>query len=374
MFNKLKIVIITFSLLLTLSCGGGGGGDEGDNKGGNVQSDGDVLNLGLTGKFFHANKNGVWLLDAAKGTYEWVQDSDHKNQTNTDRFWPGCEPFVSATRNNNREFLVVVPEFLKSYVYSQYYDGQFSDVRFRVEGEISSANMSDDGQYIAAFVQVGSISNPYWFSIYSRDGALLSERMLSRRYYIWLSDHRILYSEGRTFYFTAPASAEAEYSLTLKDATNEVWEGRIGGKTVSPDNTKVAFTLFTPGPFSRVDNARLFMMNIDGTDVRLLATTYNDEDPRLLAPEWSPDGRWIFVEEGYIPPAGTDHDGYVQNFGYRYIVPADGPVGKVYYLSENDNERSPEVSMFWRYGFSPEPAGITAQGSSARYVWIPSPE
>jgi hypothetical protein len=113
------------------------------------------------------------------------------------------------------------------------------------------------------------------------------------------------------------------------------------------------------------------MINMDGTDLHLVATTYNDEEPAISGVEWSPDGRWIFALEDYRPANGNIYDSY--RFGHAYIIPADGGSDKVYYLSEHDAERSPEVRMFWRYGFGVEPSGITTKGYMRKFFWITDP-
>ena len=106
-------------------------------------------------------------------------------------------------------------------------------------------------------------------------------------------------------------------------------------------------------------------MNTDGTDVRLLATTYNDEDPRLSAPSWSPDGRWVLLTEGYRPSGvGIDDD----SLGRMYLIPMDGQ-RKVFYLSQNETERSPEVRLFKRYYY--DTGNLTTRGDGTIFPWVP---
>ncbi|MEW8626344.1 MAG: hypothetical protein AB2551_11370, partial [Candidatus Thiodiazotropha sp.] len=112
-------------------------------------------------------------------------------------------------------------------------------------------------------------------------------------------------------------------------------------------------------------NSRLYIMNMDGTAVRLLATTYNDEEPSITVPTWSPDGRWILVTEGRQPQEAGGAPGNL------YLIPADDP-GNVYYLSTIESERSQEVRMFYRYNTLPgEGGGITNKSSGLRFKWIP---
>jgi hypothetical protein len=302
-----------------------------------------------------------------------VPNTDYKNQ---DLFPPGEDGFhVSPVRNNSTEFLLMVPYLFESRVYIQNYYGQYLQNYFSVDGSIATGSMSLDGQYIYLFRRVGSVENAPWFGVYTRDGALVDQRQLEERPVFWLNDNRIVYSWRRTFYFTYPASTVRDDSqfFTLPDANgDDTFDGVIGDKAISPDGTKIAFTIAEGySTIYGVMDSRLYMMNMDGTDLHLVATTYNDEEPAISDVEWSPDGRWIFVKEDYREASGNIYDSY--RFGHAYIIPADGGSDKVYYLSEYDAERSPEVRMFWRYALNPEPSGITTKGYMRKFSWIPDP-
>jgi Tol biopolymer transport system component len=115
-------------------------------------------------------------------------------------------------------------------------------------------------------------------------------------------------------------------------------------------------------------------MNIDGSNLRLVATTYKDEEPRLTFPKWSSDGRWLYVEEGYnegdlspgeIPDIGT---GLYNNM---YLVPTEN-LGKVLILDTDDSKRSPEVRRFWRHNtIKDEPGGLTGRTApSYTFYWL----
>ena len=71
---------------------------------------------------------------------------------------------------------------------------------------------------------------------------------------------------------------------------------------VSPDDTRLVFELFTggsPSPFVKWRDATLWLMYMDGSGLRMLATT-EDEDPRVNSSVWSPDSNWVATVEGYV--------------------------------------------------------------------------
>jgi hypothetical protein len=242
MTTTLKLFLILLPLVFTLSCGGGGGGG-GNNGGGNNSGGGDALNPGLQGKFQFLAKNGLYLLDAETGTYTMVPNTDYESQ---DRF-PGGEKgfYVSPVRNKSTEFLLLVPYLFVSHVLIQDYHGQYLQ-HFRVDGSIRRGSMSSDGQYIRLFREEGSVSSHPWFEVYTRDGALVDQRQIEERPVRWLNDNRIVYPWGRTFYFTYPASTVRDDSqyITLPDANgDDTLDGAIGSVAISPDETKIAFTI-----------------------------------------------------------------------------------------------------------------------------------
>ncbi len=93
----------------------------------------------------------------------------------------------------------------------------------------------------------------------------------------------------------------------LKDgAAIELWKGTDGGVVVAPaasrDGTRICFSAREQG------RSHLYLMNPDGTDVRLLTDSF---DVRSAA-SWSPDGKWVAV-------AGNDGSGT-----YVFKVPVGG--------------------------------------------------
>jgi hypothetical protein len=362
-----------------LSCGGGGSGnggaadDGGDNSGG---GDSNALNSGLPGKFFFTYYNGdyTYTMDAETSEYRQIPSTDWENQM--DRFPDGAASFSARpVTNSHTEFVVLASGHdYGSEVALQDYNGNYLG-QLHVNSITYRASMSQDRRYIALFRDINSASN-LKFEIYDWDsGALINRKDLTRRQLHWLPDNRILYSEGRTFYITQPASTETDYTMTLPDPSGEMHSGVIGHKAVSPDGSQIAFTVGESGEnVSDLDNHRLYMTNIDGSNLRLVATTPDDPEgiPRISAPTWSPDGRWLFVKEGYMEVATAPIDaGHI--YGDMYVLPTED-MGKVFYLSTDDSQRSPEVRLVRRFKTLPHEYGdvtTEAVGGGARFTWIP---
>ncbi len=85
---------------------------------------------------------------------------------------------------------------------------------------------------------------------------------------------------------TGPADGLWKYS---GDTAVELWKVEDGGLTfppgLSPDGRRICFS------YRKQDAALLYMMSVDGTNVRLLTEAFQVRSP----PSWSPDGKWIVV-------------------------------------------------------------------------------
>lgn len=371
---KLKLPMILVLLTVLVSCGGGGGGgsdDQGINENENPppdQSDSGARNPGLTGRVLFTDNSGLYAIDAVSGEYSYIPNTNWREQY--DRFrYPAVTSFGSSmVPHSGSVFVANGDEVAGSYVFAQDFSGNVL-WQFELEGEVLGTSISQDMQYIALFRRLGSVSSTPWFELFTPSGQLLEDRQYDGRQLFFLRDNRLFYSSGRTFVFTKPASLEEDYYLTLPDpAEGTVPEGLIGDKTISPDESQIAFavTEFAGNDVYGARNSRIFVMNMDGSGLRLLATTYNDDKPSVIQPAWSPDGRWILVKEGYRPTGNVDD---IESHGYRYVIPADDP-GKVYYISPNDAERSPEVKFFRHRD---EKTGIiTARAGPLPFTsWIP---
>lgn len=373
MSEKVRLFFICTLLTFSISCGGGGGGGGGDGDSGNGESS-DALNPDVEGKFLVDYSNGKPLImDARNGTYVEIPNTHWT--VNNGLFAPTAlvyDYYAKPIRNNNNVFSIRARAATDSYFTIQDYDGNYLSLSLHLSESIETASVSQDLRYIALSRHIHGVGK--WFEIYTWNGTLVSDRELGEREFNWLMDNRILYTEDRTFYFTKSASTEVDYSLTLPNTVMQA--GHIDTLAVSPNESQIAFTIAETSQDygSSITNSRLYIVNIDGTNIRLIATTYNDEYPRITKPQWSPDGRWLYVQEGFgttdippelIPIVGTDIN---QDM---YIVPTED-LGKVFILSKDDTKRSPEVKRFWRSNtIGAEPGGVTGKAKLVtNFLWI----
>jgi hypothetical protein len=371
---KIKSLLSCLSLIFVLSCGGGGGGSGNGGAADDGGNNSDALNPDLPGKFFFTHYgDNAYTMDVETGEYRIIPNTDWENQR--ERFPNGVADFSARpVTNSNTEFIVLASGFnYGSEMALQDYNGNYLG-QLHINSKVYRATMSQDRQYIALFRAAGSVSN-IRFEIYDwNSGAMIDNKELSKRQLLWLPDNRILYSEGRTFHITQPISTETSYSMTLPDPGGHMPAGVIGHKALSPDGSQIAFTVGESGEnVSDLNNHRLYMSNIDGSNLRLVATTPDDPEgiPRVSAPTWSPDGRWLFVKEGYMDVAVAPIDAG-HTFGDMYALPTED-VGKVFYLSADDSQRSPEVRLIWRFETLPNEHrdGITTEATSVgNFIWI----
>jgi dipeptidyl aminopeptidase/acylaminoacyl peptidase len=365
MTGKKRFIFICIVLIFTFSCGGGGGGDNGNEE------TGETLNPGVEGLFLINHGNGLPLImDAKTGKYTDIPNTHWA--IDDDRFAPIANMYsyyAKPIKNSNMVFSVRARGGNDSYVAIQDYDGNFLSKELHLNESIESVSVSQDLRYIALSRYIHGVST--WFEIFTWDGTLLNDRELDTREFHWLMDNRILYAEKRTFYFTKRLSTEVESRLILPESFPA---GHIDTISISPDESQIAFTLaeVTETDGTHLTNSRLYIVNIDGSSPRLVATTYNDQDPRLTYPEWSPDGRSLYIQEGYgmlSPAIGTDDKRDM------YILPTEY-MGKVFMLSTDDTERSIEVKRFWRFNtIDDEPGGITGKASPlSSFYWINNSE
>jgi hypothetical protein len=293
--------------------------------------------------------------------------------------------FIVEARNCKRSGDVLAPNFtcIAMQDMNGNYLGQF-DVLYKITS--SSIKMSRDKQHLALFRRVGqSVSSDEWFEIYDRHGKLISDKKLEPRSFAWLPNGRIVYTKGRSFYFTKEPDSngpttQADEALTITLPDN--LEGRPGQIAVSSDGTQLAFSLITKITvgryplFEETMDSIPYIMNVDGTGIRQLATTLNTDisEPRINSPKWSPDGRWILVREGNF--AGTTGGGgqVLGKPGNFYLLPTED-MGKIFMLTLTDSVRSPEVRLLRRHkNISVNPSATwttAASGDIAGGGWQP---
>ena len=157
----------------------------------------------------------------------------------------------------------------------------------------------------------------------------------------WLNNNRLVYSEGRSFFFTQPASTEVDYTVDLDDLDAGVeMENDISEWATSPDGARLVFTL--ERNLYVADEPHMFIMDINGDGLSVLATlTEGGDGPVIFYPSWSPDGQWVFAEAGIQPVIKP------YKFTLMYLIPVNDP-GRPFSLNGEDDQRSPEVRHLWR--------------------------
>lgn len=386
----LSILLIT---VLTSGCGG-------SNSSPNPQappSPTDILNPDLSGKLLLRDNDvssispGGWTMDMATGKYTPIPKTNWKHDDYNELFSFIGRRYVDITSPgyDSSSFLVVASSSLvdlnvSTVIVKQSLNGDYLDELEVLWGSVNRpVKMSPDGQYVALFRVLDPLRDTR-FEIYDWSGALVSSKKMSNRHFSWLPpDGRLVYTEWRSLHFTAPNSVESERYLTLPDDFPEGWIGKF---SISPDGTRLVFSLTTErgDPFAgEYANAEPYIMNIDGTGLRKLATTPHagTAESRINNPRWSPDGRWILVETGQYttstPPPGTTPDTFPGDPGTVYVLPSED-MGKVFMLSLSDSLRSPEVRLLYRYDeedrYGEDPYDSTPITRAGRFIsraiWI----
>lgn len=198
------------------------------------------------------------------------------------------------------------------------------------ESLIGAAKLSPDRNLVAAIWRDESSAEDYGderLTVFSRSGQVLSRSPQKDVYsFDWLPDGRLVYTVGFSIYLgTHPNSAQG---LPIK--TFATSEGRPVSIAVSPDGNRIAFELTTdasPSPYVNYRNATVWLMNLDGSGLRLLATS-NANTPRINTPAWSPDGTMLAAVEGHISGVSFVPDPIQSDIWW--VTPIGGPPGALY--------------------------------------------
>ncbi|MCG8052896.1 MAG: hypothetical protein JAZ15_17005 [Candidatus Thiodiazotropha endolucinida] len=360
-----------FSIVMLYSCGGGLGGDGGHTEQPNNQS----INNNLTGYLFSEESGDkAYIVNLSTGVASVIPNTDWENQD--ERFPFGIARYYKYSVQNSHSQFVGVAVNCKgensdplsasmSCIVFQDYSGNYLG-QLDLVHDVSNVELSPDGQYLALFRNFNpGVSDQEWFEIFTIDGRFLSDKRLRARNIQWLFNGSIVYGDGRRFVFTKPYSTDTDYTLTLPDSINDGW---ISDFDISSDQSKIVFTYATESTAFTSVVAKLYMMNVDGTNIRLLADVPSNETANISDPTWSPDGEWIILEEGNIEGHDVNAPGTA---GYVYIIPSEN-LGKVFILSVEDGKRSPEVIQVWhdQDGAGPRET-LSLRSSGRRYEWIP---
>ncbi|TPN88948.1 TolB family protein [Aquimarina algicola] len=321
-----------------------------------LDANSNLLNPGITGKLFvHENDYGSYLLDLASGIFTEIPNTDWENQN--DRFPSGVANFWAIpAKYDHQEFIIKVRNCKRvnddvlspslTCIAIQNYKGEYVsqfELLYAVRG---SVHLSRNREYLALFRNIGqSVSSDKWLEIYDREGNLISDQKLDETSIDWLPNGRLVYIQNRSFIFTEPYSTTPDYQLTLP----EMISGSPGQISVSPDGTRVAFSMIHTSNFATT-RATPYVMNSDGTNIKQLADVPGEEFPIINSPTWSPDSKWILLKEGGAQGQDLNTPGVL---GHLYAIPSD--LDKVVMLSSIDDEKSPEAIRLKRYYKDTEP-------------------
>jgi hypothetical protein len=156
------------------------------------------------------------------------------------------------------------------------------------------ARLTRDKQYFVVPVQDPSSSlNPKELTLFKRDGTRIdsSNENVSSRNFDWSPDIRLIYASEQTLYITQPGSAQGLALITFPEA-----DGIPTQLAVSPDGSKLAFTLSTNQSFEAIHGTTWILSLVDNHLLQLTNTPgENDpstttDDPFINFPTWSPDG------------------------------------------------------------------------------------
>jgi hypothetical protein len=340
---------LVFCLFLSLitACGGGGGDSSSEDDPQPDDGDGGTtstqVNRNLDGYLFIAEDKAY--LDINSGEYYAIEidDGDYS-------IFPSSDGQEYVTTINNYQFVYGQPDH-DAIVIKSMLDGRARE-KFELSHKvIGAAKLSPDRRIVAAIWRDESSGEEYdgeRLSLFSREGNLLGRGTHQDvTSFAWLSDGRLVYSVDDSIYITTTANDVSD-SILINSFDTAM--GKPMQLAVSPDDSRVVFELYTdhsPSPTVRWRDATVWMMDLDGGNLHLLATS-NEEEPRINATAWSPDGSWVATVEGYIGGTTPHYDPFfpgewrwealrgipgvlyaVPSSGDSVVVPGDGSGGAI---------------------------------------------
>ena len=361
-FTYKAVLLSIIGLTLALAgCGGGGGGGDNPNNPDPTPTPtppADALNFGVSGSFFFQHEDQAYLMAIESGEYTLLPNTDWEQQN--DRFPLGIAGFnakpayyegnllvltVNSCKDMPNSFLansscIAVQDFFGNYI------AEF-DVDYDALGGDNpqyAAKLSHDKNFIALVRRPGqSSSTPKRLEIYDLDGRLISATQVDPESFEWLPDGRLIYSIGRSFFFTQPFSTEFESGANLPGSVSD---GIIAFLSVSPDGSQVAFTLVSDSTTVSTDGT-LWILDVSTLALNKFADVGASSGAAMIRrPRWSPDGRWIAALEGGSRGTGSINPGVPDNL---YVIPADDAGNQTFILSQDDGERSAQVIRLRRY-------------------------
>ncbi|MEJ2622040.1 MAG: hypothetical protein P8163_17840 [Candidatus Thiodiazotropha sp.] len=177
-------------------------------------------------------------------------------------------------------------------------------------------------------------------TVFDRKGNIISQTNMEVRTHDWLPDNRLAYFIDDTLYISSAAyQVNGQAILSVNHLA-----GKPARLRVNPQGTKIVFEMVTGGPGSFLETASyryatVWMVNADGSDLHLYATSRhevdssgNADEPKINNPVWSLDGENILLTEGYFSGIAGVTDPFDLNpegelfiplgvYGLTYILP-----------------------------------------------------
>ena len=290
----------------------------------------ELLNPDFSGSIFiGGDGDGPWILDLASGHYTPIPGVDWEDNPN---FFHAAD-FSAFPSRDGTEFVETIRECVnlggfdrEDCLLIRDKEGLILE-EFRVPYEtFGPAKLSFDKQFIAIPIQNPSSSlNPAELTLYTRTGERVEKGRhdVHSRKFDWLPDNRILYCVKQDFYLTEAGAAQGIFWGSIPEEF-----GEPDHLAVSPDGSKVAFTLKTSVNFSAI-HGTTWILDIATKALVQLTTSPGEGDsdsivdePIINFPAWSPDGRWIAVVDGAVRVSSQVVPGAAK--GELYLVPSDG--------------------------------------------------
>lgn len=354
---------MVFSLVLTLltACGGGGGagsGSEAQNSTGSrdVAKDGTPANRNLPGMIHYGSPYYISSIDLASGM-------EYSLRSKGDVLWAAknAEYFTDGYSLDTDSSHVDV--FGKN---------GFDLFGVEVQGNLfGQPKISPNGRYLVIGVDDHDIFRG--FKIYNQEGELIrqfSQPYDTSPYYnsaAWMSDGSLIIVRGNTFYKLAtPISSGDLQVISTVDGLNPFHI------TVSPNDQNIAFDGQVYDEMTEEYRRHIFVMNIDGGELRQVTTSLEQERD----PTWSPNGEYLAFRhsENWLACVGSSCVGQCPKI---LAIPADASMVRIhefepdepaFLIKVDDGYSSSSVCSFdeleWTESleFSPSKGGTAISG------------
>ncbi len=335
--KRLNAVVISFACLFVAGCIDDGSDDEGSTttSGDFPQGSTTVSNTngGLQGYLWLERDSEIFNLDSGRTTV--VGTNDGARPRDDGREFATLHKSVRFADDplcRGREFTSFDRVSIHDTVTGLAVAG------FEVQEDIYGApKLSPDGQTIAAHWDEDSVctADEVNLTVWSRDGEQLIQGVEGIGDFDWLPDNRLI------FEINGDIAVEAERNTFRYDTIANL--GNIPGTPrefdVSPDGDSVIFEMVTDasGFLVTVDfrDATVWRINIDGTGLEQIITSSDaNDEPRINAPIFSPDGDELIVTEGWLSGGAVSFTGFETSefpiiTGSEFVPIASGPVTQV---------------------------------------------